>query len=132
MLRKFLIGTLFVATVGGAFAGGKLSDLDKLTRVGHTVADKLKDAMPETARVAGPIVAIKTGEWMSVDERVRVRLRTEKSLEGANILVIADGNTVRLRGEVAGAHQTVRAIELAQSTTGVDKVVSEIGVVESR
>jgi osmotically-inducible protein OsmY len=132
MFRKVLIGGVFLTIVGGALAGSKRSDAETLTRVGRKVADKVTGAMPDTATVAGPIAAVKTGEVLSIEERVRVRLRTDKALDGAKIVVLLDGKTIRLRGEVKGTEQTLRAVELAQTTTGVDKVVSELAVPEGR
>jgi hypothetical protein len=128
MLRKLIVAWVFITIVGGSLAGSKPTDAETLTRVGRKVADKVTAAMPDIAALAGPVAAIRTGEILSIEDRVRVRLRTDKALDGAKIIVIGEGGTIRLRGEVTGAPQTARAIELAQTSTGVEKVISELAV----
>jgi hypothetical protein len=129
MWRKLFIGWSFVIIVGGALAGSKKSDAEILTRVGRKVSDKVTNAMPDTAAIAGPVAAIRTGEVLSVEDRVRVRLRTDKALDGAKMTVVSDSpGVIRLRGEVKTSAQTLRALELAQTTTGVEKVHHELAV----
>jgi len=131
MFRKVFICGILLTIVGGAVAGSKKTDAEILTRVGRKVADKVTVAMPDTATIAGPIAAVKTGEMLSVEERVRVRLRTDKALQGATITVALENNAIHLRGIAISPEQTLRAIELAQSTSGVEKVMPELGVVEA-
>ena len=60
--------------------------------------------------------------------RVRVRLRTDAALDGARITVSAEGGVVKLGGKADTAAQRERAVQLAQTTTGVTKVNQEIAV----
>lgn len=125
-MKKTLLVLLFGVIVGGALGFSKKSDADVLTRVGKTASKKVTDAMPPANQLAGPLAATKTGELLPIEDRVRLRFQTDKALEGANITVIAEGNAVRLRGEVGNALVRARAVELAQTTCGVEKVTNEL------
>ncbi len=128
MLRRVLAGIAFVAIVGGALAASRKSDAEVLTRVGRTTAAKVMAAMPEREQVAGPLAKVQFGTLTGVDERVRVRLRTDAALDGARITVAAEGGVVKLGGKTDTAAQRERAVQLAQTTTGVTKVDQEIAV----
>ena len=125
-MQKTFVVLLFVVIVGGALGFSKKSDADVLTRVGNTGARKVMVAMPQANRLAGPLAATKTGSLLAIEDRVRLRFQTDKALEGANITVIAEGPEVRLRGEVGNALVRARAVELAQTTAGVEKVTNEL------
>src|SRR5262249_25379897 len=58
----------------------------------------------------------------SIEARVSARLLWEKSLSDASIQVIASDGGIELKGTVANVAQKKRAVELAESTTGVDRV----------
>jgi hypothetical protein len=124
--RKFLVVALVVSIVGCTLAMSKPGDAQILTRVGHVAANKIGDALPDSSKMAGPVNSLRNNDFLPVSERVKLRMRTDKSMEGANILVIIEGSEVKLRGEVKNASQRIRAVELAQSTSGVEKVTNEI------
>lgn len=128
MLRRVLAGIAFAAIVGGTLAAARTSDAEVLTRVGRTTAAKVMAAMPEREQVAGPLAKVQFGTLTGVDERVRVRLRTDAALDGARITVSADAGVVKLGGKADTAAQRERAVQLAQTTTGVTKVDQEIAV----
>jgi osmotically-inducible protein OsmY len=128
MWRKVLAGVIFLAIVGGSLAASRKTDADVLTKVGHTAAAKVMGALPEREQVAGPLAKVQFGALTNADERVRARLRTDAGLEGAKITVAADGGVVKLGGKAETAAQRERAVQLAQSTTGVTKVEQEIAV----
>lgn len=128
MLRRVLAGIAFVAIVGGALAASRKSDAEVLTRIGRTTAAKVMAAMPEREQVAGPLAKVQFGTLTGVDERVRVRLRTDAALDSARITVSAEGGVVKLGGKADTAAQRERAVQLAQTTTGVTKVNQEIAV----
>ena len=125
-MKKTFVTLLFLVIVGGALGFSKSSDAEVLTRVGKTGAAKVTGAMPPAAQLAGPLAATKTGALLPIEDRVRLRFQTDKALEGANITVIAEGSEVRLRGEVGNALVRARAVELAQTTSGVEKVTNEL------
>ena len=62
-----------------------------------------------------------------LDSRVALRLHWDQDLEGANITVAPAGaGVVRLSGDVLNLAQRRRAVALAQSTAGVEKVLDEL------
>ncbi len=126
MARKFLILAMAVGIVGGTLAMSKPEDAQILTRVGKVAGTKVGDALPDGAAMAGPVNALRTTDLITPAERVRLRLRTDKSMDGTTVLVVPDGDGVKLRGEVKNASQRVRAVELAQTTAGVEHVTNEI------
>ncbi len=66
-----------------------------------------------------------------LDSRVALRLHWDQDLEGANITVAPAGaGVVRLTGNVTNLEQRRRAVALAQSTAGVEKVLDELRVGE--
>lgn len=125
-MKKTLVILLFGVIVGGALGFSKKSDAEVLTRVGQTSAKKITGAIPPAHQLAGPLAAAKTGDLLRIEDRVRLRFQTDKALEGTSITVIAEGKEVRLRGEVGNALVRARAVELAQTTSGVEKVTNEL------
>jgi osmotically-inducible protein OsmY len=64
-----------------------------------------------------------------IDARVRWRIRWDKALAGADVQVDSpSGGVVQLRGVVNDLSRQRRAVELAESTEGVDRVISELGL----
>ena len=125
-MQRTIVVLAFATIVGGALAASKKTDADILARVSRVASKKVTAVMPETASLAGPLAALTPADLMPVADRVRVRLRTDQQLDGALLTVVASGGEVTLRGEVKTAAQRLRAVELAQSTTGVTKVTSEL------
>ena len=117
---------MVLGLVGGTLAMSKPGDARILTKVGSLASRKIEAALPESSKVAGPVNALRNKDFLSTGDRVQVRIRTDKSMEGANVVVIADGGDIKLRGDVKNSLQRIRAVELAQSTAGVEKVSNEI------
>lgn len=132
MWKKVLVVSVFVLIVGGALAMSKKSDAEVLTKVGRTASEQIASAMPERAAVAGPLAAVQVGDLTAVDEKVRLRLKTDAALENAKLTVTAEQGVVKLTGRVDTAAQRERAVHLAQSTAGVTKVEQEIAVPEGK
>ena len=132
MWRKVLVAAVFVAIVGGSLAMSKQSDAEVLTRVGRSAAEQVAAALPERTAVAGPLAQVQVGDLTAVDDRVRLRLKTDVALQGAQLAVTADQGAVRLSGRVETAAQRERAVHLAQTTAGVTRVEQEIAVPEGR
>jgi hypothetical protein len=64
-----------------------------------------------------------------IDARVLWRIRWDKALAGADIQVeTPSGGVVQIHGVVNDLPRQRRAVELAETTEGVDKVVSELGL----
>jgi hypothetical protein len=125
-LTLFLILlALFVVLVGSRF---RPSDGDKLSAVTRIAAAKIRAAMPPAARIAAPVNALRNELPVAVEDRVKGRLDADKSLTGVSFAVSSDGGAVTLRGVVANAALRRRAVELAESTVGVERVVDELAV----
>ncbi len=128
-MRKSITVMAFLTIITGALAGSKQTDAEILTRIGRMTAKRVQAVMPDTSALAGPLVALTPPDMMPVADRVRVRIKTEKIMDGATVTVTATTTagdvTVTLRGEVSAA-QRLKAVELAQTTTGVTGVVNEL------
>jgi hypothetical protein len=132
-MSKRIFGVLAgVGVVGAALAGGKKSDPDTLARVGAVVGHRVKGSLPDGAKLAGPLVAFHPGDALPVEEKVRLRIHTDKAMGGADIRVVPgeSAGEVKLRGVVPSRDQWKRAGELAEATAGVQKVVNELAVPE--
>jgi hyperosmotically inducible protein len=116
---------LFVLFVGSRF---KPSDGERLAAISRMTAGKVRNAMPPSERIAAPINALRGELPEPLDGRVKARLNTDKKLEGVDFAVSAEGDEVKLRGIVPNSASRRRAIELAENTTGVSKVVDELAV----
>ena len=132
MAKRILGFVLALGIVGGALAGSKKSDPDTLARVGEVVGQRVKASLPEASKVAGPLTAFKPGDALPVEEKVRMRIHTDKKMAGTDVTVAPGSATgeVKLRGLVRDRGQWSRAAELAGETAGVEKVVNEIAVPE--
>ncbi|MBI1914554.1 MAG: BON domain-containing protein [Planctomycetes bacterium] len=119
---------LFWLCLIAASAGCSGEDADRLARVYHRSAARFED---ESAGTRGKL----SRGWHSLQgdplagaslrDRVAARLRLDRALTEAGIEVDADEDVITLRGEV-GAEQRRRAVDLAESTIGVEKVVNEL------
>ena len=130
-MRQFaafgILVALFVLLVGSRF---QASDGDKLARVSRLVAGKVQAALPPADKLAGPIKAVRGLLPQRLDDRVKARLETDRRFEGVAFAVTSDGTTVKLGGVVPDAAARKAAVELAATTTGVEKVVDELAVPE--
>ena len=133
MWRKILVVSVFVVIVGGALALSKPSDAEVLTKVGRTATEQVSGAMPDRSAVAGPLASMQVGDLIGIEDKVRVRLKTDAALPNANLVVSSsEEGTVKLTGKVDTIAQRDRAIMLAQTTAGVKKVEQEIAIPEGK
>ncbi len=121
-------------------AGCEKEDPEHLANVARKVANRAEPlvdrvdaqwvqrfrAGPESAPVPPP-AALPPVEPDSV-ARVTARLRYEKTLADTSIQVVASEGGVELKGKVQNAAQKKRAVQLAESTTGVDRVTESLEV----
>jgi osmotically-inducible protein OsmY len=131
-LRKSLAVFLFGGVIVGTLVASKAEDAEILANVGRTAAEKVRGGMPDARRVAGPLAAFRAGDALPVEERVRVRIQTDKAMAGTEVLVVATpaAGEVRLKGFVKDAGQRTRALELANGTSGVTNVLNDLAVPE--
>jgi osmotically-inducible protein OsmY len=103
-------------------AGCSKGDTERLARVGRKITEKVE---------ANTNDRLNTG-WQSfranmkengLTARVSTRLRWDSMLADTPIDVEASGGIVTLSGTVANLEQRRRAVALAESTVGVEKVV---------
>jgi hypothetical protein len=106
-------------------SGCNRQDTDRLARVG-------RKGLARAETCLGTLAASLPGGWpgrldgltdaAGLDLRVSARLRWEKTLAEAPIEVQAVGAVVELRGKVQDLAQRRRAVEIAETTAGVEKV----------
>ena len=130
-MRQFaafaILIALFLLLVGSRF---QASDGDKLAAVSRLVVGKVRGAMPPADKLAGPVNAVRGLLPSRLEDRVKARLETDRKLEGVAFTVSSDGGVVKLSGVVPDAATRRWAVELAESTSGVEKVIDELAVPE--
>jgi osmotically-inducible protein OsmY len=114
-----------------ALAGGcNQEDAERMARVGRKLTTR---AEALTADQGG---GLKKG-WQAVRDgwqettlagRVAARLRWDKRLADSQIQASATGNIVELKGAVHDLEQRRRALDLAESTIGVEKVTDALEI----
>jgi osmotically-inducible protein OsmY len=110
-------------------AGCDGQDADRLAKIGRKAADKLQvQAGADPGRASDSLLSIRGGIGeFALDAKVSARLRWDKQLEGTAIQVAAvGGGAVKLTGTVPSFEARQRAVQLANSTTGVNKVIDEL------
>ena len=128
MRPKRLTRWLFWLCLAFASAGCNGEDADRLARVYHRTAARFEDESAGTREKLSRGWHSLQGDPLaaaSLRDRVAARLRLDRALAEAAIEVDADGDVITLRGEV-GAAQRRRAVDLAETTIGVEKVVNEL------
>lgn len=103
-------------------------DAEVLARLGRKSWSKLEALGHETANQLGPrIEAARAGcPDPTLAARVSCRLRWDQSLEGAAIEVHAAEGKIELTGTVMNPTQRQKAIELAETTVGVEQVLDSL------
>ncbi len=128
-MRQFaavlILVALFVVLIASQF---KASDGDKLAAVSRLTVTKVRNAMPPAVNMAAPVDALRKELPTRLDETVRARLASDKRLAGIDFKISAEGNVVTIRGVVPDASTKRLAIEVAENTTGVEKVVDELAI----
>jgi hypothetical protein len=129
--RRWLVSGGLAASVL-LCSGCSDQDTERLGRIGKLVAVKF-DQMTGGAdgKLAHSFHAMRAN-WddVALDARVLARLHWDKTLGGAQVQVTASEGTVELKGVVQDLAQRRRAVELAESTTGVESVVDSLEVRE--
>ena len=129
MSRTLLRGAVCVLVVCGALrAVGQQKDSDslgdKVDRGVRAVESRLRETWGD----------IKRGTHrMTVQGRVYARLYWDKSLTDATLTIeTKDGGVVVLKGSVPSRDAKRRAVELAQSTVGVNETTDELSVAPNK
>jgi hyperosmotically inducible protein len=128
-MRQFaaflLLVGLFVVLVGTQF---KASDGDKLAAVARIAGAKIRAALPPALNFAAPVDALRRELPTRPEDAVRARLASDKRLAGLNVVVVAEGGAIRLRGVVPDARTRAIIVGLAENTADVEKVIDELAV----
>lgn len=127
---RILAGVMFVAILAGTFALSEPSDIDTFVRIGRASADHVRKSLPENSKLTGPLAAFHAGDALPIEERVRLRIQTDKDLSGATVTVVptSTAGQVKLKGLVQTSEQKSRAVDLAERTSGVASVIEELAV----
>ena len=114
-------GWLLVALACAA-CGCNNEDATHLARMGQTAVAKVGD-LAANHKLATGLQALQADlDETALDARVSARLRWDKTLADTQIEVHTQDGEVQLTGQVANVAQRRRAVELAASTVGTDKV----------
>jgi osmotically-inducible protein OsmY len=119
-----LVG-LFIVLVASQF---RASDGDKLAAVARLTTVKVRNALPPALNLAAPVDALRRSLPTRPADVVRARLDADKRLAGLDVTVSGEGGTVRLRGVVPSADVRKVALNLAETTAGVEQVIDELAV----
>ncbi len=130
--KRVLVIVAFTGVLAGTIATSKPSDVDGMIRIGKLASRHVQSVLPDARRAAGPLAAFHAGDALPLEERVRIRVQADKALDGVDVTVVCmgDAGEIKLKGIVANPAQRQRAIELAESTAGVEKVIPELAIVE--
>ena len=111
-----------------ATAGCGTEDTDRLGKIGRLVAARAESLASGTnGKLSSDWKAacgISAGNELA--QRVGARLRWDKDFADTEIEVTADGATVELIGKITSKDQRHHAVDIAQSTAGVEKVVDSL------
>jgi osmotically-inducible protein OsmY len=113
-----------------ASAGCNRQDAECLARIGRKISAHAKSS-------AGDVGSKLDFGWAgskkepTLQEKIQDRLRWESTLTDVTFEVVVKDKEVELKGTVKGALQRQRAIELAETLAGVEKVTDAIVVREA-
>jgi BON domain-containing protein len=121
MARWFVLASLI------AFVGCNRHDAEALSRIGKKVATHAKASAGEV----GEKVDLRWANGLrepTLQEKIQDRLRFENTLTDITFEVIVKDKEVELKGTAKNALQRQRAIELAETVAGVERVIPTIFV----
>jgi osmotically-inducible protein OsmY len=125
--KKHLIA--LVPTIALVFcAGCNQQDAECLSRIGRKMAVHARSGAGE---VGGKVDLRWARKEPSLQEKVQDRLRFENTLTELTFEVSVKEKEVELKGTVKTPLQRQRALELAETVAGVDKVVDSLKVREA-
>jgi hypothetical protein len=117
----------WLLTVAVFVAGCNGEDTQRLAHVGRKVLEKIESATGNAdGKLFGGLQVMRSAAEPDLAGRVSARLRWDRSLADAKIEVSANGAIVELKGSVRDPAQKKRALDLAESTEGVDRVTDSL------
>ena len=118
---------LLAAGLALGLAGCNRQDTDTLARLGRKLLDRTHGAtqeMRDKLDLPGP------ARELTLADRVQARLRWDRALADTAIEVTGHDQEVALTGSVRTPDQRARAVELAETTAGVEKLTDTLTVRE--
>jgi osmotically-inducible protein OsmY len=104
-------------------------DTDCLGRIGRKVVDRAH-GVTDTVREKIDWKGLRSGGGSTLQDKVAGRLRWDKNLEGVPIEVVVTDKNVELKGTVKNQDMRFRAVELAETTAGVDRVTDSLQILD--
>jgi len=120
--------TLVLSSLALLCGGCQHEDATQLAKLGARLGQKVEALLVRGTNRLGqtwPSLPIHFGD-ATLDGRVAARLRWDRRLAEVPIHVQANGAMVELHGKVRSLEERRRAIELAETTTGVEKVTDKL------
>jgi hypothetical protein len=105
-------------------AGCARHDTEAFARIGRRLGDRAESWISELRE------HLDLGSGSSLEARVTQRLRWDKALADSPIEVKVRGSDVELKGILGDPALKTRAVELAQSTTGVANVIDSMQILD--
>jgi hypothetical protein len=103
-------------------AGCNRQDVDGLGRIGRKLLDRSQVAVSPLREQFDHTLIGAAG----IKGRVQQRLQNDKSLTDARLEVVVNQAEVELKGTLKRDEQRRRAVELAESTVGVERVTDHL------
>lgn len=124
-----MLFTLAVLSCALSSTGCNKADNERLGKLGGVLRQKAEKVIAGNSKVirGWQTVPLHLGE-VAVDARVSARLSWDRALADAEIQVQLLDGAVELTGQVRNGEQQRRAVELAQSTLGVEKVNDRLAI----
>ncbi len=124
--------TYFTAFLCLAVAGCSDADADKLRKVGDKTYDRAAIVVQQTWDELGRTLLDQqpTPPLPDLLNKVQLRIKWERDLEGLPIVATVAGDLVTLSGVVKTKEQKVLAVKLVEATVGVGKVNDELVIGE--
>jgi hypothetical protein len=117
-------GWFFLALL--LLSGCQNRDAQQLARIGTKISHKAEALFAGARLTEGwPALPISLGD-LSLDARVAARLRWDRNLADLNLRVRSEGGNVELQGQIKDLDQRRRAVELAETTSGVERVTDKL------
>jgi ribosomal protein L31E len=132
--KRYSAGVIFLIVLISPLVLAKESDGPIIAKVTRKAWETGRESIPNQIKRAAPLAAFRAGDALPVEERVRLRIETDRQMKGIRVEVWPgeQEGTVKLRGIVPGLEWKTRAGEIARSTIGVEQVINELAMTEAK
>jgi hypothetical protein len=126
--KRSPLALLLLLGLGLLGGGCNRHDTERLSSIGRKIMDRASTATAGFREKLDGLKGSRGGD--SIQDKVTLRLRWEKVLADTPIEVVVSGQEIELKGTVKTAEQRTRAVELAEATVGVERVLVSLSVAE--